>query len=108
MEHFLVVEVHFEVGREAQFVCQVFQDRLEERVDGFHTETVIIVQDMAEGRAGTAADFFLRQLDTVRPEFFLERFQIIGGGWKSFPNAIKLLEDTVFHFGRSLIGESDG
>ena len=47
MEHFLVVEVHFEIGREAQFVCQVFQDRLEERVDGFHPETVIVVQDMA-------------------------------------------------------------
>ena len=26
---------------------QVFQDRLEERVDGFHPETVIVVQDMA-------------------------------------------------------------
>ena len=38
----------------------------------------------------------------------MEGFQIIGRGRKPFPDAVKLLEDTVFHFGRSLIGESDG
>ena len=47
IEHFAVVEIHFQVGVEVQLMGEVFYDRLEKGVDGFHPETVVVVQDAA-------------------------------------------------------------
>ena len=69
VEHLLVVEVHFQVGREAEFVRQVFHHRLEKRVDGLHPEAVIVVQDVAERLSRAAADFLVRQADAVGLQF---------------------------------------
>ena len=59
-EHFGIVQFDIQIRAEFQFPRQVTHDGLKERVDGFHPETAVIVQHIAESDSRRFPYFLLR------------------------------------------------
>ena len=61
-ECLVVVQFDIEVGTQLQLTCQVAHHRLEERVDGLHAESAIVVYHEVQRLARLGAYLFLRQM----------------------------------------------
>ena len=53
--HEVLIEINFEVGRKSEFVGQVGQQPLKERIDGLYAEKVVVMEQFAEGAQSFAA-----------------------------------------------------
>ena len=62
LERLVVVQFDVQIGTQLQLACQVAHHRLEERVDGLHTESAIVVYHEVQRLARLGAYLFLRQM----------------------------------------------
>lgn len=111
----LVVEVNAEGTGEIELVGEIGEERLEEGVDGLHTEMVVVVDDVGQQILGATEYFSFREADGIT--------FIVGGGVgvellqqiieklrveAAIGQIEKLHEDTRFHLAGCLVGEGDG
>ena len=101
--HLVVVESDAEVGGEVELARHVAEHTLEEGVDGFHPEVVVVVEQIIEGHGGSLAN----QLG-IEACALLDGFKIAIGIGQLVGDAIELAEDTHLHLLGGLVGEGDG
>ena len=101
--HLIVVESDAQVGGEVEFARHVPHDTLEECVDGFHAEVVVVVQQVGEADACPFAD------DTgVEAGILLHFLQVVVRVGQLFPDAVELAKNAHLHLLGGLVGEGNG
>ena len=102
------IELHLQIGREAQFVGQTAHHALKETVYRLHPEIAVVVQDARKCRLCLTAHV----PEVGRHPTLLQQssrgLQIMVALGQSLADGIQLLEDAVLHLRRGLVGEGHG
>ena len=99
-EHLGVVERDVHVGTQFQFPRQVAHHRLEERVDGFHAEAAVVMNQQGEGAPCLVAHLLRGQSQSVADHVQVGiRCRIPDG------DAEELSQDAFLHFRGRLVGK---
>ena len=100
-----VVEFDAQVGCEVEFAGEVSQHALEKRVDGFHAEIAVVVQQVVEGDGGSLAHKFGIVSRLLRDDVdVVLRFAVVA----VVADAVELRQNAHFHLFGCLVGERHG
>ena len=99
---FLLVEIDAQVGGQIQLACQVADNTLEERIDGFDAEMAVVVENERKSYLTGLSNRFLRLsvLESFGQHLQVAVCTMITGG-----DPVKRLNNTSFHLVGSLVGK---